>query len=515
MPHLVNNALRTKNMIALMKDMGIDVEIAKISCMDELVAVKAATQKDAATVAEQLQTLLETGGVKPVVKRMTIADLITAEIEAAPCSNPVMETNRRSCLAVLEVLKMTGLEFALDEQQEFLEVKLPSIIYAPLFGSMTYKHMSIAGDKIKFSIKELLKTYNKELVLIDGKSPLVLANSELFEKKKVFYSQKQISAEEVEYTPHIFIPISAKPPEYHFALDTSESMGVKDKQTKVSPLEVMQYGAIKLAEALFKFRPDAVVIIKEFHTEIETVGSYTKETFFKLRRDVQNLVADGDTCLFNITLDEVSSIAKSQKHNNVLLFTDGRNNIGNGSALTEQLVTTVESLQKGSPLIPARNKFFIISYDQDQPDVLHQVARAFNSLVIKANSPDFVAALSESQKLQEWAAARELFTCRLDVTSARSDSASEEYVRTYDMCGQFVALAPKRCKTDETLHLKVVDGNGVTLIEDHKPPAQKPVATPVLASGSAEAATILGVFNLNGRGEKLEEKKEQNSAVYS
>ncbi|KTD01181.1 hypothetical protein [Legionella feeleii] len=199
--------------------------------------------------------------------------------------------------------------------------------------------------------------------------------------------------------------------------------------------------------------------------------------------------------LFTATINQLSSFSSSTKHTNVLLFTDGQNT----DSAEQDLESTIEALQNGSPLILARNKFFIISYGATQPPVLHTVAQLFGSPVIDTDSPDFVAALSENDKMQEWAARREFFTCRFVVEAGPETT----YACCYDLSGQFTALKPVRCKDNEELHLTLVDGDDAVILDDRKPAVkpvvpvveQLPMQTPVLP-GSVKTATSIGVFSL-------------------
>ncbi|KTD02106.1 VWA domain-containing protein [Legionella feeleii] len=294
---LANNALRTKNMIALLQDMGIkvgkkDEGKAEVSCKDELVILKPASQEEAENFAGEIQALLQTGKTKPAVQRFTLNDLLNAEIDAATCVNVQMtEKNKRSLRALLPILE---LDFALDAEQEYLDIKLPSIAYAPLFGSLTYKYLKLDGETLKFNVKEFLKDHREELVLIDGEAPLLLCDAEQFEKKKVFYAQKRLDENEVEVTPHVFIPYAAKPPAYTFVLDTSGSMDEK-YGTYGTRLQQLQKSVIKFAEALYAFHPDATINIKQFNNTIGHVGSYKKGDLTTLRMQVNGLKAKGGT----------------------------------------------------------------------------------------------------------------------------------------------------------------------------------------------------------------------------
>lgn len=505
---LANNALRTKNMTALLQDMGVNVGKkeegkAEVSCKDELVILKPAAQEEAENLAGEIQTLLQTGKTKPVIQRFTLSDLLNAEIDAATCTNVQMtEKNKRSLRALLPILE---LGFTLDSEQEYLDIQLPSTAYAPLFGSLTYKYMKLEGETLRFNVKEFLKDHREELVLIDGEAPLLLCDAAQFEKKKVFYAQKRLNENEVEVTPHAFIPSAAKPPVYTFVLDTSGSMGTKYDGTKTR-LQLLQKSVIKFAEALYAFHPDATINIKQFNNTTENVGSYKKGDLVALRMQVNGLAASGSTSLFSATTNQLSSFSSSTKHNNVLLFTDGENT----DSAEQDLQSKIEALQNGSPLILARNKFFIISYGASQPPVLHTVAQIFGSPVINTDSPDFVAALSENNKMQEWAAGRDILTCRrVLVQAGKGNSASNPettYACSYELSGQFTPLKPVRCKDNEELHVTLVDGDGVVILDDRKPAIKPDVpvveqqpqsleATPVLP-GSAKTATQIGVFGL-------------------
>lgn len=290
----------------------------------------------------------------------------------------------------------------------------------------------------------------------------------------------------MEVTPYFFVPNALTPPTYHFVLDTSGSME--------GELPKVQKSVIQFAEALFQFQPQAVVHVTQFANNTKKLGSYRKDNFEQLSSEVNSLKAYGGTELFTTALKQLSFIMQSTQHNNVLLFTDGQDEGLNQNYSLEALEKMIATLQQGSPLIPARNKFFIISYHTSQPEILAQLAKAFNSPIIETDTPDFAAALSEKGKLQEWAAARELFTCRLDITGKSSaETKSEEYVCSYDMSGQFTPLAPKQCKNNETLHLTITDGHGQTLLDDKKSLTKNTVVSTLLP-GTVDAALQHGMF---------------------
>ncbi|QMT61530.1 vWA domain-containing protein [Legionella sp. PC997] len=501
MKHLANNMLRTKNMLELLNAMGVHLDNTEVVCHDERVVFHPKTTKENENLATELQELLQQNTVKPALKRVTLADLLTDEITQATCVDSVTaDTHKKSCLAVLNVLQLSGLDFTIDEPQEFLNIPLPSAAFAPLFNSLNYKFIHIEDDKIKFNLKEFLKSHKQELILIDGKKPLLLAHSNSFEEKKVFYAEKQVSEDTLEVTPYFFVPDALTPPTYHFVLDTSSSME-GERLTK------LQKSVVEFADALFKFQPDAVINITEFNDETKKVGigSYQRKDLVQLSEDINGLRATGLTRLFATVSEQLSMLRKSSQHNNVLLFTDGENTIGHNQKLSTDIEESIDALKKDSFLVSVRNKFFILSYGRTQPQVLHKVAELFASLVLTTDTVDFVEALDKKDKLQEWAAARELFNCRMEVIDNTTlEAKSEEYVCSYDMSGQFVALKPKQYQNNETLHLTINDSNGKVLLDDKKLLTKKSMQTSVMP-GSAKTATQLGVFAVQGNKSKEEE----------
>ncbi|WP_454782178.1 VWA domain-containing protein [Legionella sp. WA2022007384] len=501
MKHLVNNMLRTKNMVELLHAMGVHLDDTKVVCHDERVVFHSKTTKENESLGAELQELLQQNTVKPALKKVTMAELLTDEITQATCVDSVTaDTHKKSCLAVLNVLQLTGLDFTIDEQQEYLSIQLPSFAFAPLFNSLNYKNMSIEGEKIKFNVKAFLKNHPQELILLDGKSPLLLAHSKSFEDKKVFYAQKQVSEDTLEVTPYFFVPEALTPPTYHFILDTSFSME-GERLTK------LKKSVIEFADALFKFQPDAVINLIEFNINTTNVGmgSYQTKDMVKLSDDVKSLRARGETRLFGTIADQLSMLMKSTQHNNVLLFTDGENTVGTYDIMMEHVESSIDLLKKTSPLVPIRNKFFILSYGVNQPQIIHTVAELFGSLVLQTDDVDFVEALDKKEKLQEWAAARELFNCRMEVVDNTSlDAKADEYVCSYDLSGQFVALKPKQYQNNEMLHLTITDSQGKTLLDDKKMFANKPMETSLLP-GTAKTATHVGVFKFQPNKTKEEE----------
>ncbi|MGC1181971.1 VWA domain-containing protein [Legionella sp.] len=477
MNHLVNNELRTKNMVELLSAMGIHLENTELVCKDELIILSPENLKEAQELTAKLQKIIQKNDVVPTVRQIKFEDLLTEEIEKATYSGNFGEMNKKICLTILDNLQET----VQDQQQEF-NIQLDPI-YTPIFKSLNYKYLTVDNDKIKFNMQEFLKAHPQELVLIDKKSPSLIIPSELFENKKVFYAEKSVDEDTIEVTPYFFVPNTLIPPVYHFVLDTSESMNNER-------LNLVKKSVIELADALFQFQPNAGIHITEFNTTTTKLGHYQKENFAELTQNINSLKASGATRLFGAIHDQLSLLLESTQHNNVLLFTDGKNNQG----YQQELENLMSSLQENSLLITARNKFFILSYGTKQPEVLHKMTELFSSSVLKTNTADFIVALSEKNRLQEWAAARELFTCSLEIIeNSDLNVESKQYVNSYNLSGQFVPFAPLllSCKNESTLHVTVTDSDGNKLLDDTKIYTKKPNEASLFSS---TVATFFSMF---------------------
>ncbi|KTD17345.1 VWA domain-containing protein [Legionella jordanis] len=486
MKHLINNALRSKNMKELLQALGIDVHESTVACHNERIILRTNQLSDAKSFAKDLQNILQKDDFNPALRQTSMADLIRESIAEASCQDVEnLAIHKNACLAIFNVLLMSKFDYQLDEHQECFEIPLPQPAYASIFRCLNYKYLQIEDDKIKFNIKEFLKDHKEEIILIDAGNPLLLVHSQLFENKKIFYAQKPISEDEVEVTPYMLVPQAITPPTYHFVLDTSGSMAGEK-------LKILKKSVTEFSEALFHFEPEARLDLVEFNTTCKPIGNYRRENFGQLCEHVNALGADGLTHLYATSLNKLEYLMQSANHNNVLLFTDGEDTMEGAAGLNcERSLNSLVASIKDSPLIAARNKFFFILYDVSAPEILVEVAEAFASCVIETSNPDFIAALSEKGKLQDWAAERELFSCQLEVTNTANGSQElKRYVRSFNLSGQFVRLEPVVCNKDVRLHIRVTDGNDQVTLEDEH--SIKKTATHL--PGSAKAVVTFGIF---------------------
>lgn len=452
MKHLANNMLRSKNMLALLQAMNFRLEDSELICLDEHVVLRPGLEKEATTLRTGLQDLLKL----PSMRYPNLAELIIAMVREASSGS---DMNKQGCLALLGVMQQTGLNASLDAEHESLNIALPSIAFASLFASLNYDHIHVENGQLRLDIRSFLKKHKKAIVCIEGVSPMFFIHTEAFAEQRVLYAQKRIDHDTIEVTPYFFVPNAITPPTYHFILDTSYSMN--------NMMGLLKKSACSLAQALFDFQPKAKIAVSHFNSGTYSLGTFEKDTLANLINTVNQLSATGRTRLFGTVFDKLNALPQS--HNNILLFTDGSDDQGvvSKDECEKEIRTFLDSLKDKSPLLTARNKFFILSYCTEQPEILHEVTKAFSSPIIETKEIDFQTALSDQGKLQEWAAKKELFICRLTTRAKTgSESCEDDQVFACDMSGQFVALQPKICKDNDTLEIKILDGSDTVLLED-------------------------------------------------
>lgn len=472
MKHLANNALRRENLLKLLSALHIPLEGIALDCFDEVSIFHSDSVQGATKLKVALVPLLNL----PIKRFASLVDVMRQEVIEGSIGN---DDNKKACLALIDIIALRPLTSSLDFDEQTLNVPLPTYAFEALFAAVRFRHMHAEHGQIKINIKALMKTHQDSLVYIEGESPTLLVHESAFAKKKVFYAEKRIDNNHTEVTPYFFVPSAIEPPLYHFILDTSSSMEYN--------MQALKKSVIAVAEALFDFQPEANIRLTVFSDRTQLMGTFHKDSTWEFINAVNSLKANGGTRLYGTVVDALHALSeKNLAHNNILLFTDGENSVFSCYAKTTELDIRIvlHHLQKQSHLTMVRNKFFILSYNTVQPAIMHDVTKAFSSPVIETATLDFQTALSDKGKLQEWAAKRELFTCRLTTRAkASTETRSVEEVFACDMSGQFVALQPKICKNNDTLEIKILDGANTVLLEDARSfGASSPVSSVVAQS---------------------------------
>lgn len=463
MPKLTNNKLRTESLSTLLTELGLELKDCDMKCQEDTISFLMQSQKSYDNLIETLPFIIKgESDTLPEVIIKSLSDLVLDEITKGECSDPSLtETHRRSCFAVFNVLATGGIEYSIDEARENFEFKIPSPIYIELFKTLSYPGLTISKDSIKLNIYHLLKSYEDSILAINEISiPLILCSYNLFKKNKIYYVKQKLEDDKIKVTPYFFLPEALCPPHYHFILDTSSSMAGKN-------LEILKKNVLTLSTALFDYQPNAILSVSAFNSEIYPLGLFNKDNFRRLKREVMKLESSGLTCLYEVTQKQLDYMMKNNDANNTLLFTDGKNTSGMDSTLVKLLNRSVDILKKDQ-LKLARNKLFVISYDSIQPPIMYKLTSLFNSPIIKTTSPDFIDALSNTTKLQEWAAKRDLFSFKIAISETTSDTRTEDYLILHDLSGQCTALRSVELKKGETYHLEIKDGEGELILEENR-----------------------------------------------
>ncbi|MBS0358291.1 MAG: hypothetical protein JSS53_03345, partial [Proteobacteria bacterium] len=199
---------------------------------------------------------------------------------------------------------------------------------------------------------------------------------------------------------------------------------------------------------------------------------------------------ENNTPLYEATAHFMEKITSSNVHNNVLLFTDGGETSSIAGSI-DRINAIIKTLASELSLQIARNKFYVFSYGVPQGNLMHQVAETFLSKVISTSSADFLAAQQDPETMKKWAAARELFTARIVVSSTTENGAPKLNSYALDLSGQLQALDPSVCNSGDTIETTITDGNGQAVVHDSKTIGVAVVPTPQLSN--AALMSTLGI----------------------
>ncbi|KTD31632.1 hypothetical protein Lmor_2508 [Legionella moravica] len=463
MPKLSNYLLRERSLKTFLHAMGMDLTRIRVSSLDDFFLFDFDEVGQVDEFANRLNTIINASGENEV-ESIRLMHLIDAEIAQATCDNPSMlETHRKSCKAILDIIKAQGAHFVLSQESALLEMALPDPAYATMLNLLNYPKLFISTEgKLVFDLKKYLQNAPANLIKIiqddSRESSLLFLNNNALQARQIYYATQTLDDGRVEVTPYFFVPHALTPPSYHFVLDVSGSME--------SALPELKKSVKLLAKQLFDFQPEAALTITTFSAGVKQIGVYRAGLIELLERDVDALAAETYTPLYEVTADFVERISSTNNHNNILLFTDGRDY---GSKQDSDLrVQNLTRQLAGSLIARERNKFNIISYQIAQDNLMHDVAELFFSEVIETSSADFVAAQADPESLMKWAAARDLFSIRVVVTDKVGDQAVRQYGLGLDMSGQLISLESRICQPGERIDISVADGSNTLVLKDSK-----------------------------------------------
>jgi hypothetical protein len=465
MPKLSNNILREKSMKDFLNVMRIDSSGVEVTSVEGLFSFSFNDASQVDLSVDRLNTFIHADGEVSSVKSLSLSEIIDNEIEQAISNDPLNSSfNSASCKAILDVIKNQGLSYVFSQESGFLEITLPSPVYASILNLLNYPHLVFSADgKLILDIKKYLHDTQETVVKMTGftvnQPPLVFLNTDILETKKIFYATSKLDDGTVEVTPYFFVPQALTPPTYHIVIDVSDSMN--------TILSTVQRNVKSLAQQLFIFQPAAELTITTFSAGIHSIGTFKTDQLPALNRAVDALQAQSDTPLYEVTANFIDKITADNKHNSVLLFTDGEeggSKYGSEQAIREKIA--ILGTEPSTKL--ARNKFFVFSYKVSPQNLIREVAKTFASDVVETTSADFVEVQDDPERLKKWAATRELFTINLVVTDSVEHKNKNLYQRSIDMSGQLVMLDSRRCQPGDTIDIEILDGSERKVISSSK-----------------------------------------------
>lgn len=346
-------------------------------------------------------------------------------------------------------------EFEYDEARlSFKSAQLSREISA-LFSSIAenFNYFTVENHRLYFSVEKYLQKNSNAITIID--KSIFITESLVKGDKDIFYITDK-SDSGMKIMPYFIAPSMPQNVTFKFILDISDSMNIEDR------LHKLKESVLKLSAALFEFQENATIQVDIFNHKCSSLGTYNKSNHNDLINAVNTIQAEGGTHLYKTVTHQISSIINSENYNNILLFTDGEDsNFFNHQKNIKIMREKIESIEENRTKYT--NKFFILSYNVNQPEILEDIAKSFFSSVINTNEIDILNSLSDNNSLYNWATARELFTYSLTV-----DNKKEQYSVPVNLHGQIVALEPIEVDSHISDVSIVITGKNDTLIaEDH------------------------------------------------
>lgn len=507
MPKLIDNKLRADNLSSMLTTMDLDLKDTTIRCNGTSFVFQLKDQQKTTPLSKKLGTLLDIAAPK----RSSFKTLISDAIQNSNSKDPNAELYKQTCALYLQ---SPNLDFSLDEEGESIKVNLLPL-YLPFFKSLACKYITIQDNKLKFNLREFLQDNSQDSFCFEeNKSTYLCVPTNAFEKKKVIYTEKKMPDNKVEVTPFFHVPHTTKPPKYVVVIDTSGSMDQtkNNKDNKETPLAIVKRNVISLSTAIFDFQPKAELQLIEFSDEPKKIGTYNAEQKEQLMKNVNDLSADNETCLYQVTFEQLNQLLTSSEHTNILLLTDGKDYITNSNRNYRlDLHQLKNKLSQSTQLVTGKNKFFVFSYGTEQEQIMHDLTQAFHCSVIESNNPSFLEALSDKGKLQQWAAEKDLFTIGAEVKSNNQ----KPYYLPFNKSGQFEKLTPIICTQGEILSLKITDSDGVEILNDQRQTAKNiqlgtPPSPQVMSKGGQVTTPITQVMSKMGHFTGVSDSKDED-----
>jgi hypothetical protein len=455
MPILANNKVKRAQLASFLVNAGL--EATTIQAFEQCYGIETTSDEDAKTKAAALKKIFSLA-VSDAIPTINLVELLKKSIEKGE-SKSEQEAYRAVCLTMIKTAK---LDPSMNDDG-IIFFNLPAS-FSAVFKELQLDNIVVTEKGLEIDLENLLTHQTTDLgfLKLDADlSPMIILKSTALENK-IFYQVKDIEGddENVNVTPSFLVPRNLTPPKYSFMLDVSGSMQ--------KSLPALKKSVIKMAEMIFEFEPKAQIQLSVFHSDVYSKGKFVKAEHQGLIDTIKAMEVEGTTALFKAAETELDK-TDSQPFNNILLFTDGNNNLKD--EFQHSLEAKINKLKEaGAEITCARNKFYIINYGSTQQSkLLHDLTKVFGSKLINSNDPELTKALSDKGEMQSWAALSEFFKAYLTVQGKE-----QEQVLTLDCSGQLFTLPTKTLAKQGSIVTKITNGNGDIVAENElqlAPPA--------------------------------------------
>lgn len=388
--------------------------------------------------------------------------------------------NQTACTSLLgNCFNFDSIDF--DGVSGRLSVTPASPAIANLFTTLRHSQLHATDTQLGVKLYDYLSEHPAAIFLVHkgtGQHPSIVLNNQFFPREQVLLSQEAQADGSIQITPYMLVAQPLTPPDFHFLLDRSFSMIGERLITAKTSL-------IHFATILFQFEPRARLSINVFNQDSSALRTHP---FLQadlangtLAREINRIYSDGGTNIAKACWMKMREFLNNQ--NNVLLFTDGED-ATTDHELLRQAFTTLSPEQK------VKNKFFIISF-VNQPDVLQELTREFGSELFVESTTQVQEVLAHHDQLQTWAASRDLFTTRVQVTqSINGETIHHVYSNAMMQSNQVEALRPFTVQPGDEVRIEVTDSSNRSIVTTQQiigmstTPPNTPVQTRPLSPGA-------------------------------
>jgi hypothetical protein len=386
------------------------------------------------------------------LSRITLLDMLQETLRLTMTS---VSANREACINLLPLFVNS---ITMNIESGEIQFAIPSAAIAQLFQQLRHEWLSINEHQLSLNLNAYFNSKPQAIFLVDkgiGQFPTLLINSQKIPQNQPLLIETQQPNGNIQIKPYFTSLKPNTPPMYHFILDVSSSM-------KGDRIQQLKNSVKQFAQTLFNYQSNATLNIDFFNHKMQNIGQFTNNELEELNEEIDQLIAIGGTDIASASNKKIEEILTTNRQNNVLLFTDCEQNSDRPWS-----IALVQHLEKISPQESLRNKFFIISFNElpIYQEQLTAIVDAFQSSLIMYKSADLQAALMNAGRLQEWVAARDLFTTRILLTATNGHETLIESAMSANQVGQLVSLKSFEAAPGDTISFTIEDGTGKNILQ--------------------------------------------------